>query len=229
MRIALFILGIIAPTQLAHAQVMYGTGTALDGDTLDIGQERVRLFGIDAVEAKQTCTRDNAEWACGDEAKQLLAELIAGQSLQCQHMDRDQFGRMVAVCNSGGRDVGKIMVDAGLAIALPHFSSAYVEIEEHARNRKAGIWNSTFATPSEFRAANPHAIPSPKNPKALAAPRYARQPQAGSGGGPSGVFYRNCNAARAAGAAPLYRGQPGYRPDMDGDNDGVACEPYRRR
>ncbi|WP_229667300.1 excalibur calcium-binding domain-containing protein [Sphingopyxis bauzanensis] len=39
--------------------------------------------------------------------------------------------------------------------------------------------------------------------------------------------------ARAAGAAPLYRGQPGYRPEMDGDSDGVgdgiACEPYRQR
>ena len=37
------------------------------------------------------------------------------------------------------------------------------------------------------------------------------------------------NAAWAAGAAPLYRGQPGYRPEMDGDGDGVACEPFRRR
>ncbi|WP_226436693.1 GmrSD restriction endonuclease domain-containing protein [Rhodococcus yananensis] len=38
------------------------------------------------------------------------------------------------------------------------------------------------------------------------------------------VYYRNCAAARAAGAAPLHAGQPGYRPDMDGDRDGVACE-----
>lgn len=41
--------------------------------------------------------------------------------------------------------------------------------------------------------------------------------------------YRNCAAARAAGAAPLYRGQPGYGAHMDGDGDGIACEPYRRR
>lgn len=38
------------------------------------------------------------------------------------------------------------------------------------------------------------------------------------------VYYENCTAARAAGAAPLLRGEPGYRPQMDGDNDGVACE-----
>jgi hypothetical protein len=42
----------------------------------------------------------------------------------------------------------------------------------------------------------------------------------------SGWSYRNCREARAAGAAPLYRGQPGYGAHMDGDNDGIACEPY---
>lgn len=40
--------------------------------------------------------------------------------------------------------------------------------------------------------------------------------------------YRNCREARAAGAAPIYRGQPGYGAHMDGDNDGIACELYPR-
>ncbi len=43
------------------------------------------------------------------------------------------------------------------------------------------------------------------------------------------TYYRNCDAARTAGAAPIYRGQPGYRAGLDRDNDGVACEPYRNR
>jgi hypothetical protein len=38
------------------------------------------------------------------------------------------------------------------------------------------------------------------------------------------VYYANCAAARAAGHAPLYRGEPGYRPGLDRDNDGIACE-----
>ena len=42
------------------------------------------------------------------------------------------------------------------------------------------------------------------------------------------VFYGGCNEARAAGAAPVYAGQPGYRAEMDGDGDGIACEPHRR-
>jgi Excalibur calcium-binding domain len=40
------------------------------------------------------------------------------------------------------------------------------------------------------------------------------------------VYYRNCDAVRAAGKAPLHRGQPGFRDALDGDDDGVACEPY---
>lgn len=45
---------------------------------------------------------------------------------------------------------------------------------------------------------------------------------------PAGAYYPNCDAARAAGVAPLYADEPGYREAMDGDGDGVACEPYRR-
>jgi hypothetical protein len=41
---------------------------------------------------------------------------------------------------------------------------------------------------------------------------------------PAAVYYANCSAARAAGAAPLYVGSPGYRPALDRDSDGVACE-----
>ncbi|WP_201022999.1 excalibur calcium-binding domain-containing protein [Sphingopyxis sp. H115] len=42
-----------------------------------------------------------------------------------------------------------------------------------------------------------------------------------------GDYWRGCDDARAAGTAPIYRGEPGYREGMDGDNNGIACEPYR--
>jgi hypothetical protein len=38
------------------------------------------------------------------------------------------------------------------------------------------------------------------------------------------VYYANCSAAREAGAAPVYRGEPGYASHLDRDNDGVGCE-----
>ncbi|WP_184059911.1 excalibur calcium-binding domain-containing protein [Sphingomonas aerophila] len=48
----------------------------------------------------------------------------------------------------------------------------------------------------------------------------ARAPQPGD-------HWSGCNDARAVGTAPIYEGEPGYRPEMDGDSDGIACEPYR--
>jgi hypothetical protein len=48
----------------------------------------------------------------------------------------------------------------------------------------------------------------------------AREPQPGD-------YWPACNAAREAGAAPIYAGEPGYRPELDRDGDGIACEPYR--
>jgi hypothetical protein len=41
---------------------------------------------------------------------------------------------------------------------------------------------------------------------------------------PAAAYYANCAEARAAGAAPLHRGDPGYRSGLDRDGDGVACE-----
>lgn len=48
----------------------------------------------------------------------------------------------------------------------------------------------------------------------------AREPQPGD-------HWAGCDDARAAGTAPIYWGEPGYRKGMDGDADGIACEPYR--
>lgn len=42
-----------------------------------------------------------------------------------------------------------------------------------------------------------------------------------------GDYWRGCDDARAAGTHPIYRGEPGYREGLDGDYDGIACEPYR--
>jgi hypothetical protein len=46
----------------------------------------------------------------------------------------------------------------------------------------------------------------------------------GAGAANADVYYKNCSEARAAGAAPIYQGQPGYRPGLDRDGDGIACE-----
>jgi excalibur calcium-binding domain-containing protein len=65
----------------------------------------------------------------------------------------------------------------------------------------------------------PKPAPAPKTTTKKAEPKKAAEPKAASG-----ASYGNCSQAKAAGAAPLYAGQPGYAKKLDRDGDGVACE-----
>lgn len=207
---------------LAHAQEISGPAIAIDGDSLDLSGIIVRLHGVDAPEFKQNCTRGGSGWACGKDAAVKLASLINGKSVSCSQHDLDNYERIVASCRVGNVDLGLSMIDAGLAVALPHFTDRYVSAEARARAARVGLWGAEFQPPADYRATNPAPRSKPRASASMQRETYA-SPR------PSAVFYRNCNDARAAGAAPLYRGQPGYRPEMDGDGDGIACEPYRGR
>jgi endonuclease YncB( thermonuclease family) len=211
----------------AAAQDISGPARAGDGDSLDFSGISVRLFGVDAPELAQSCERGGASWACGKQAASKLASLVANKSVVCEQKDIDDYGRIVAACRAGSIDLGGAMVDAGLAVALPHFSDRYVTAEARARVAGLGLWNGTFQMPADYRAAYPK--PGQRTPSLSRGAARARAPDRAPSPAPSRVYFRNCKEAWAAGAAPLRRGQPGYRPEMDGDDDGIACEPYHRR
>lgn len=61
-------------------------------------------------------------------------------------------------------------------------------------------------------------------PHGFVAPAYAGAPAPVPTPAPRFAYFKNCTQARAAGAAPIYRGEPGYRRKLDRDGDGVACE-----
>ena len=205
---------------VSHAQVITGQGKAIDGDSIAMTGFDVRLAGIDAPEALQTCERGEENWACGQEAKALLSALVDGKVLSCHQRGSDKYNRVVASCKAGRTDVAEALVRAGLAVALPQFSDQYVFAEAQAKSRGVGIWAGEFMLPADFRAANPSSVPLV---------RIEKQPQAPTVQSSNSVYFRGCREARAAGYAPMYRGQLGYRPGLDGDNDGIACEPYRGR
>lgn len=216
----------------ALAQAVSGPATVVDGDTLDLTGVRVRLFGVDAVELNQTCERGGEAWRCGEDARAQLGALVAGLTVTCQPRDTDVYGRMVAVCEADGTDLSQAMAWSGYAVALTQFSEAYVPSVAAAQAQKAGIWDSRFVTPGEWRAVHPRDLQRAqalRQAQAQAQDERERVPARQVAARPAGVYYANCTAARAAGAAPILRGQPGYRPEMDGDSDGVACEPYRGR
>lgn len=164
----------------AHAQTISGNAVALDGDSLKVGSTNVRLFGIDAPEFDQTCKKGPNVWACGSDARDQLASLVAGQTVDCQGQEVDQHGRMLAVCWVGHDELNEAMVSRGWAVAYRHFSEDYITSESRAKNARLGIWASTFVTPSDYRLQKLE--PAPNAPRFMAKPTVKAQPPAWKGG-----------------------------------------------
>lgn len=171
--LAAFLLTFLATP--SSAQSIIGQATAVDGDSLSVGGMSVRIFGIDAPEGKQTCSKDGSEWPCGEEARTRLERLISHGPVRCDSQGVDTFGRTVAICKVGGMDLGQAMVGDGWALAFTKYSSNYVGPEAEAKRLGRGIWSSTFQRPEEYRAANRVEEFSPAKPDPPAARRPARQ------------------------------------------------------
>ncbi len=139
-----------------------GSARVVDGDTIEVGGVRIRLFGIDAPELHQSCRRPGGErYACGDFARGVLVSAIADQAVSCSRRDVDKYGRMVGVCTGSSGDLAGSVVARGAAMAYRHYSFDYVDEEERARKDHAGIWQGSFDAPWDFRHKDPAKHSSP--------------------------------------------------------------------
>jgi endonuclease YncB( thermonuclease family) len=150
--IALFLLvSAVAPVD-AQAPII-GVASVIDGDTIEIHGQRIRLFGIDAPESSQLCVRANGErWRCGQQASLALSDRIGRATVSCQPRDRDRYGRIVAVCFKGNEDLNRWMVANGWAVAYRRYSVDYIADEDVARQKQINIWSGDFDMPWDWRA-----------------------------------------------------------------------------
>lgn len=139
-------------TMLASAsdELIIGRATVVDGDTLDIAAERVRLFGVDAPESGQMCDYKGKKWLCGSKAALDLAKWMGQATIVCRRRGKS-YDRAVASCMKGAADVGGWLVSNGLAVAETCFSRSYVAEQERARSSQVGIWASKFELPKVWR------------------------------------------------------------------------------
>ncbi len=146
-----------------HAEVS-GQARVVDGDTLEIGGTRIRLFGIDAPERLQGCQAGGELWLCGGLAKLRLQDRLSGHTVVCEERDRDRHGRIVAVCRAGGEDLNAWMVSEGWALAYRKYSEAYVDEEARAQAARVGVWRGEFVPPWDWRQGKrlPPAPPGPR-------------------------------------------------------------------
>jgi len=129
-----------------------GEATALDGDTLTINGQRIRLFGVDAFEAEQRCPgAGRRNWGCGGVATRSLQSLVADTTTVCFPRDIDAYQRTVAVCRAGGTDLAAAMVVRGLAVAYARYSHDYDAEQELAKSGGTGAWSGAFVDPETYR------------------------------------------------------------------------------
>ncbi|MFM9938090.1 MAG: thermonuclease family protein [Hyphomicrobiaceae bacterium] len=130
-----------------------GRPTIVDGDTLHFEGTKVRLEGIDAPEAAQTClTQMGHAWPCGAIATRELGRLIGRNEVRCENRGTDKYGRMLGVCFAGATELNAEMVRLGHAWAFVKYSQAYVAVEAEARQRRTGIWQGPAEPAWDFRA-----------------------------------------------------------------------------
>ncbi len=129
------ILSLLATPALADVT---GPARVIDGDTLEIQGERIRLHGIDAPESRQLCRLDGKPWQCGKDAGDALTEKIARRPVACQDLGRDRYKRIIGRCAVAGEDIESWMVVNGWALAYRRYSLDYVDQEADAQAARRG-------------------------------------------------------------------------------------------
>ena len=149
----LFII-LLSFSNFVFAKIINGKPRIIDGDTIHIKSNKIRLHGIDAPETKQTCKINDEVWFCGKQSTKELKNLINKQEVKCITNDVDIYNRFVAICYVNEININQWMVKSGWAIAYRYYSTDYIIEEKYARDNELGIWKSEFLKPYAYRKQN---------------------------------------------------------------------------
>lgn len=144
----------------AETSTLSGQVTVIDGDTLEMHGQRIRLAAVDAPEAGQYCESNvGRRYRCGQTASLALADFIGRATVHCSpEYDRSgrpqrSYDRTIATCKAHDRDLGSWLVESGWAIPYWKYGGdRYRDEHDRARFMRLGIWAGSFEDPSEHRA-----------------------------------------------------------------------------
>ena len=128
--------------------------TVIDGDTIRLGDVKIRFSGIDAPEINQTCVASEGKVACGKISRDLLIEKVTNNKISCTDEGKDFYERVLGECFVNGESLSSYLVREGFAFAYRKYSNKYIEDEEYAKFNKLGMWSMEFQYPWDYRSNN---------------------------------------------------------------------------
>jgi len=144
-------------------KIISGIAKVIDGDTIRIKNNKIRLFGIDAPERLQQCEKPwlsiyfftfNKNYQCGKISTNKLKSKINNKFITCKSNNKDRYNRFIAECYKDKKNINKWMVLNGYAVAYTKYSKKFVSQENFAKKDKLGLWAGTFEMPWEWRKKN---------------------------------------------------------------------------
>lgn len=148
------VLGVLGGSVLAAGPII-GVASVIDGDTIEIHGERIRLDAIDTPESRQLCRHaDGAPWRCGQKSALALSDFMGRSTIRCEPRGRDRYQRTIAVCFKSGVNLNAWMVEQGWAVAFRKYGIDYIDQEDKARLARRGVWAGSFEMPWDWRVRN---------------------------------------------------------------------------
>ncbi len=154
MSLKIFILCSLSSLFLFSNNLFASHVTVIDGDTIRLGDVKIRFSGIDAPEINQTCVASEGKVACGKISRDLLIEKVTNNKISCTDEGKDFYGRVLGECFVNGESLSSYLVREGFAFAYRKYSNKYIEDEEYAKFNKLGMWSMEFEYPWDYRSNN---------------------------------------------------------------------------
>ena len=125
----------------------------IDGDSLEININKIRLFGIDAPERKQTCKKPyliisflnfQRNYECGLMATNQLKKFINNRAIKCTSKNKDRYNRYLSTCYLKKIDINSWLVKNGYAVAYKKYSKKYILEEQEDKINKIKKFTKYF-------------------------------------------------------------------------------------
>ena len=128
--------------------------TVVDGDTIKLGDVKIRFSGIDAPEINQTCVASEGKVACGKISRDILITKVTNNKISCTDEGKDFYGRVLGECFVNGESLSRYLVREGFAFAYRKYSDKFILDEEYAKSNRLGMWSMKFQYPWDYRKSN---------------------------------------------------------------------------